>query len=305
MAVVITCPHCGKLHSLRPSETDRKNCPFCGAGVTDAKSVETRDAQKPAKGRDWNFVFEKFWIGIVRGGIVAALITFLFRLLPLVAIVILLPSERIQNDSNLWLQVIDVLLLELAFWGAAIVAGMVAGAMVLTSWALIHNAKPERDWTFVFEEFWIGIVRGGSVAALITLLFRLLPLAAIVNALSSERVQNDSNLWLQQIDALLLELTFWGAAIVAGMVAGAMVLTSWALIHNATPYHYPPIRRAALVGAFLGPLGVVVAFTIPLLMNSAPANVGLTLIWHWVACLIAAPVGAIFASAATEWYCRR
>jgi hypothetical protein len=174
----------------------------------------------------------------------------------------------------------------------------VAGAALVDTQSA---AKPAKAWdgAFLSGELWFGIVRGGIVAFAITFLFRCLPLFAIVHQLFSEPVQNDDYLWYQTFGLLVHELAFWLAAVMGGMAAGAMILFTWALIHLARPNRQPQVRRTALVGALLGPLAVVVAFTLPLLINHGPAKLVLFLVWHWLACLVAAPVGSILVSVAT------
>jgi hypothetical protein len=158
---------------------------------------------------------------------------------------------------------------------------------------------------YLLGEFRSGLAIGGTVAVVITVLFRSLPILALLVMRFSARVRNDPQLQAQTNDLLLHELVYSVTAIMVGMVAGAAIVAVWALIHRRRPNRQPPIRQAVFAGALLGPLGVIVSLSLPLFINHGPDKLALVLIWHWLACLIAAPVGAILVSAMAAWYWSR
>jgi hypothetical protein len=178
----------------------------------------------------------------------------------------------------------------------------VAGAPVADT----RDAK-RAGWegAYLSGEFRSGLAIGATVAVTLTVLFRSLPLFSLLIMRFSARVRNDPQLQAQTNDLLLHELIYSLTAIMVGMVVGAVIVTVWALIHMRRPDRQPLIRQAVFAGALLGPLAIMAALSLPLLINHGPNKLGLILVWHWLACLVAAPVGAILVSTAVAWYYKK
>lgn len=169
MAVVLTCPHCGKMESWRPEEGARTNCRFCGAAVlSDSAIAPEPNAAKPF---DWGAIYRELKWGAVWGGLFAAAITLMFRLVPTLPVIDAFLSQEAQEDLELWVQSYTRLMDELTELGISAGAGIVTGSVIMTIAALLLQSRPYR-----LPSARRGALAGAILGALAVLLALTLPL---------------------------------------------------------------------------------------------------------------------------------